>query len=87
MLFRSRYYKGCFPKESQFAQLVLGDLADFCCAYETTHQSSDIYGAVELEGRRQVFLRIRHYLGLTQQDIEQYARQVQEEESLRLVEG
>lgn len=88
LTFRSRHYKACFQRNSRSAEVVLGDLADFCCAYETTHQNDDIYNAVQLEGRRQVFLRIRYYLGLSQSDIEEYAKRVQEEErGLHVVEG
>ena len=44
------------------ADLVLADLAIFCHATETTHVLNDPTGSAQLEGRRQVWLRIQKML-------------------------
>jgi hypothetical protein len=58
-LLRARHYRNTFEGES--AEYVLGDLARFCHAYSTIHVNGDSLGSAQLEGRRQVFLRIMEY--------------------------
>ena len=65
---RQRAYLNTFTKENVAAQEVLKDLARFCRAYESTfHPDARIHAV--LEGRREVFLRIREYLSLTTEEI------------------
>ncbi len=44
------------------ADLVLWDLQRVCHAFDTTFVQGDTHGSAQLEGRRQVFLRILQYL-------------------------
>lgn len=50
------------------AQIVLADLARFCCANETTFHEDARKHAVA-EGRREVWLRIVNYSKLTEQEL------------------
>jgi len=65
---RKLAYVNTFSKENQAAQEVLKDLARFCRAYESTFHPDQRVHAV-LEGRREVYLRIREYLSLTSEEI------------------
>lgn len=47
---------------------VLADLARFCRAQETTFHP-DARVQAQLEGRREVFLRIQHHLNLTDEEL------------------
>jgi len=47
---------------------VLADLAKFCHAHTTTHCVGDPTGSAQLEGRRQVWLRLRAQLDLTDEE-------------------
>lgn len=49
-------------------ELVLSDLAKFCRAYTTTFHA-DPRVAAQLDGRREVFLRIQKYLNLTDDQV------------------
>lgn len=64
--FRSRKtsYELVFKKEDQAVDDVLRDLAKFCRANKTCfHENERIHS--NLEGRREVFLRIMEHLNLT----------------------
>jgi len=56
----------------QDGAIVLADLARFCHAQKTTHIPGDPYGSAQLEGRRQVLLRIVETTGMS--DAEMRAR-------------
>lgn len=61
----------------------MADLQGFCHARSTTHVEGDPCGTAQLEGRRQVWLRIQEALRLTEEDIEAVvsrARLYEEEE-------
>jgi len=62
LLARSQAYKSIFDGER--ATAVLDDLARFCHANSTTHVEGDSHGTSQLEGRRQVWLRIQGYRNL-----------------------
>ena len=66
---RHRAYKRTF--EGREAALVLADLARFCHAQATTHVVNDTHGSAQLEGRRQVWLRIQGYLRLDEAALNQ----------------
>ncbi len=72
---RSRWYRATF--QTEMGRRVLGDLARFCHAYTTTHVQGDPVGSAQLEGRRQVFLRIRGHLRADQETIEDIAERTQ----------
>jgi sigma54-dependent transcription regulator len=55
--------------------VVLADLAQFCHAQATTHVIGDTHGSAQLEGRRQVWLRIRGYLALSDDELDEMRRQ------------
>jgi hypothetical protein len=56
-------------------EAVLADLAPFCRARETCIVPGDHDRTYVLEGRREVYLRIREYLDLTpEQLVERYTR-------------
>jgi hypothetical protein len=59
-----KYYRATFNDEQ--GRLVLGDLAKFCYATQTTYAAGKNHEV--LEGRRQVFLRIMDMLKI---DIEE----------------
>ena len=65
---RSNAYATVFDQGRTDARIVLEDLAKFCRAHESTfhadHSISD-----RLDGRREVFLRIGHYLHLTDDEL------------------
>jgi hypothetical protein len=50
------------------AKTVLKDLAFFCRAHESTHET-DPRDAAKLDGRREVWLRIQQYLQLTDEQL------------------
>ena len=55
------------------AKIVLNDMARFCHAQKTTHVEGDPCGTAQLEGRRQVWLRVQEYLRLTESDLNSIA--------------
>lgn len=61
-------YNQVFNKDSQFAKLVLKDLARFCRAHESTFHADPRRHAL-LEGRREVILRIGEYLQLSPDEL------------------
>ena len=62
------------------AQIVLKDLARFCRAHESTFEG-DPRGHAQLEGRREVWLRIQEQLRLTPEQLwALYQERTQEEE-------
>ena len=65
---RSQAYKQCF--DGEHAQRVLDDLGRFCHAYTTTHVVEDSHGTAQLEGRRQVWLRIQGYMNLDERQVD-----------------
>lgn len=65
---RSYAYKTLFKKEDKLVQIVLKDLCDFCRAHETTFNSDPRIHAA-LEGRREVWLRLQRYTGLSEQEL------------------
>jgi len=71
-------YRGAF--EGNHGERVLADLATFCHASKTTHVMGDPYGSAQLEGRRQVWLRIREGLDLTDAQINRYMFEATTEE-------
>lgn len=71
-IFRGRVvaYNRIFDKKSPFAQAVLMDLAKFCRAHESTYHPDPRIHA-QLEGRREVWLRIQGYLQLDLEELYQ----------------
>lgn len=71
---RKRAYQLAFNMEAA-GQAVLMDLATFCRANETCVVPGDRDRTYVLEGRREVYLRIRDHLDLTvEQLVEKYTR-------------
>lgn len=64
LLHRAGAYRRAFSLESRDAQWVLADLAKFCRAHATTFHA-DARLQAQLEGRREVWLRLQHHLQLT----------------------
>ena len=64
LLARAQAYRETFGGER--ASEVLADLERFCHANSTTHVEGDSHGTSQLEGRRQVWLRIQGYRDLTE---------------------
>lgn len=60
---RQRLYREVLNTESPQVMMFLEDLARFCRAHETTY-STDPRDHAQLEGRRQVWLRIQEHLNL-----------------------
>ena len=67
LLARSQSYKQTFA--GSHAEAVLADLERFCHASTTTHVEGDSHGTAQLEGRRQVWLRINGYRNLSEAEI------------------
>ncbi len=67
LLERSQAYQKAFSGE--LGGKVLADLERFCHANTTTHVPGDSHGTSQLEGRRQVWLRVQGYLQLTPADV------------------
>jgi len=61
-------YQMVFAKENKYTRAVLKDLARFCRAHESTFDVDPRRHAA-LEGRREVFLRIKEYLELNETEI------------------
>ena len=79
LLARSRAYKQLF--DGADSEKVLEDLKRFCHASSTTHVEGDSHGTAQLEGRRQVWLRIQGYRNLSDSQIGEYVGQAETEES------
>ncbi len=60
------------------ARIVLDDLARFCHANSTIHVPGDTHGTAQLEGRRQVWLRIQEALRLTDERLQEIAEGVED---------
>ena len=73
---RAQAYKRLFDRPE--GQLVLRDLARFCCADETTHVVGDADSSKIQEGRRQVWMRINQHLRLTPAQIDSFTIEVEE---------
>jgi hypothetical protein len=68
-IFRREFaYKHLFSRDSQDAKLVLKDLAKFCRAHDSTFHP-DPHVRSQLDGRREVWLRIAHHLNLTSEEL------------------
>lgn len=65
---RSMAYQRVFDRENVFTKDVLKDLAKFCRANDSTFNKDPRIQA-NLDGRREVFLRIQNYLNLSQEEI------------------
>lgn len=63
---RQTAYRKVF--DGPWADVVLVDLARFCRAHESTFHP-DARVAAQLDGRREVLLRIQHHLGLTPDEL------------------
>lgn len=74
---RQQAYRHVFA--GQRSQPVVADLARFCHAQTTTHVIDDPYGSAQLEGRRQVWLRIQGHLRLTDDQIDNMRDQAEED--------
>ena len=75
---KSASYQGAF--EGRAGAVVLADLARFCHANQTVHVSGDTHGTAQLEGRRQVWLRIKGLLRLTEEEIDAIVDQAIDDE-------
>lgn len=69
-LFRGRRiaYHHVFNRENQYTKEVLKDLSRFCRAHESTF-NKDPRVQANLDGRREVWLRIQEHLMLTNEEI------------------
>lgn len=77
---RRRAYRRAFWSTGRDGEVVLADLARFCHATATTHVPGDPCGTAQLEGRRQVWLRIQEYLRLQDGELEELRRRAAHEE-------
>lgn len=82
------YYRAVFEQRtgkdgalSTPCAVVLADLARFCHAQDTTHVVGDPQGSAQLEGRRQVWLRIQGHLRLTDEQVNRLQEQAIREDS------
>lgn len=66
---RQQAYQQTFGGSSRFVQLVLEDLARFCRANESTFQVDPRAHAL-LEGRREVYLRIKQHLEMSPDELQ-----------------
>ena len=72
---RQRSYLVTFNKESVDTQNILKDLAKFCRADDSTY-NIDSRAHARLEGRREVYLRIKDHVELSFEDLyEKYGGQ------------
>ncbi len=65
---RKRAYQLTFQTNQPANVAVMEDLAKFCRAHESTFHP-DPRVAANLDGRREVFLRIQNHLGLTEEQL------------------
>ena len=78
LLARSRAYRQTF--DGADSEVVLADLERFCHSNTTTHVEGDSHGTAQLEGRRQVWLRIQGYRNLSDSQIGEFIGQATTEE-------
>lgn len=72
----SEAYKDVFERPGGASmRIVLLDLSDFCYAHRTTNIAETCCGRAELEGRRQVWLRMQGMLELTPERIREIHRE------------
>tara|TARA_Y100000310_G_C20038575_1_gene515103 strand:+ start:97 stop:342 length:246 start_codon:yes stop_codon:yes gene_type:complete len=71
MQVRARAYRDAFNNDA--GRVVIADLARFCHYQTTTHVPGDTHGTAQLEGRRQVFLRIQGYHQITDDRLHEIA--------------
>lgn len=64
LLGRRYAYQKAFDPNGVYSAIVLKDLARFCRAHESTF-NADPRVQANLDGRREVWLRIQHHLKLT----------------------
>lgn len=65
---RSLAYKRVFKLDDVDSLIVLKDLAKFCRAHQSTyHKDARIHA--ELEGRKEVWLRLQNYLNLSSEEL------------------
>ena len=69
---RRAAYRNVFSRVD--ADLVLADLERFCHYRKTTHVIGDATGSAQLEGRRQVFLRIAQMIEVTDEELDKARR-------------
>lgn len=69
-IFRSKSfaYQKVFDENNLFTKDVMKDLAKFCRANDSTFNKDPRIQA-NLDGRREVFLRIQNFLNLSQEEI------------------
>jgi hypothetical protein len=77
---KRRAYARAFA--GQDGKVVLADLARFCHAQRTTFVPGDPNGSAQLEGRRQVFIRIREFVDMTEVEIRRYADALEQTEEI-----
>lgn len=65
---RKMAYARVFETKGKYTQEVLIDLAKFCRAHESAFHPDPRMHAV-IEGRREVWLRIQNFLGLSEQEL------------------
>jgi hypothetical protein len=75
ILRRKGAYRDLF--KGPVSNIVLADLAHFCRAYKTTHAIGDPTGSAQLEGRRQVWLRIQEHIHASDAHIRRLIEQEQ----------
>lgn len=76
---RRRAYRAVF-RDPVHGAVVLADLARFCHAIKTTHVPGDTHGTAQLEGRRQVWLRLQETLRLSDEQLEDIRRHAAQQE-------
>lgn len=65
---RQQAYRLVFDPENEFVKTVMGDLENFCRAKQSTfHTDARVHALVE--GRREVYLRIKEYMDLTPEQL------------------
>lgn len=69
-------YRETFDSSKRWPRVVLVDLAHYCFANRTTHTGMGARGVGELEGRRQVWLRLQQFKHMTEEEIRELSRQV-----------
>ena len=65
---RGYAYRMVFSRDNVFTEEVLRDLAWFCRAHQPTYHA-DARVHAELEGRREVWLRIQNHLQFTDEEL------------------
>lgn len=70
---RKAAYQRCLDNEVD-GEVVMSDLAEFCYANKPTFSMDDPSGRIQAyrEGRREVYLRIREFLNLTDAEIDRF---------------